>query len=209
MIKQEAMKPGNVLMMPFWLPNLPRFFRVSWFPAQTPSRRVEVAFAARTLFLLLVLAAGAASAATPERLPIEKQVAEIIASSKPTVVHFWAPWCPNCYAELKNKGWSNFIDANPDVNFVFVTTWSGDSGDGRAELVKRGIGAQKNFQLVMHPNTSRKDGEKMESFLGMPMLWLPATWVFRDGKLRYALNYGEVRFPILQQLVKDAAEKWE
>jgi thiol-disulfide isomerase/thioredoxin len=164
----------------------------------------------RNAFLVsLVLSAVAASAATAERLLIEKQVAEIIDSSKPTVVHFWAPWCPNCYAELKNKGWSNFIDANPDVNFVFVTTWSGDSGDGRDELAKRRIGAQKNFQLFMHPNTSRKDGEKMEAFLGLPMLWLPATWVFREGKLRYALNYGEVRFPILQQLVKDAAAKWE
>ena len=133
----------------------------------------------------------------------------MVKSSKPTVVHFWAPWCPNCHAELKNNGWSTFIEANPDVNFVFVTSWSGDSGDGRAELAKRGVGAQKNFQLLMHPNTSRRDEEKMASFLGLPMLWLPATWVFRDGKLRYALNYGEVRFSILQQLVKDAAGKWE
>ena len=168
-----------------------------------------VALATKALLLSLVLAVAATGVSAAERLPVEKHVAEIVNSSKPTVVHFWAPWCPNCYAELKNKGWSNFIDANPNVNFVFVTTWSGDSGDGRAELEKRGIGTQKNFQLVMHPNTSRKDGEKMESFLGMPMLWLPATWVFRDGKLRYALNYGEVRFPILQQLVKDAATKWE
>ena len=162
-------------------------------------------------FLLLVLATivSTATGSSTEFLPVEKQVAKITESTKPTVVHFWAPWCPNCYAELKNKGWSSFIEANPNVNVVFVTSWSGDNGDGRAMLEKLGIGAQKNFQLFLHPNTSRRDDEKMTSFLGLPMLWLPATWIFQGGKLRYALNYGEVRFPILQQLVKDAANKWE
>lgn len=163
----------------------------------------------KRLFFLLAGAVSVATCAVAEILPIEKQVAEIARASKPTVVHFWAPWCPNCYGELRNGGWSDFITANPDVNVVFITSWTGDSGDGRALLAKVGVGAQKNFQLLLHPNTSRKDGEKMTSFLGLPMMWLPATWVFREGKLRYALNYGEVRFPILQQLVKDASEKWD
>ncbi len=160
--------------------------------------------------LLILFSLGfltASNAADP--LPIEQQVAEITKSSKATVVHFWAPWCPNCYGELKNKGWSTFINANPEVNFVFVTSWTGDNGDGRAMLEKLGVGPQKNFQLFLHPNPSRREEDKMTSFLGMPTLWLPATWVFRDGRLRYALNYGEVRFPILQQLVKDAVNKWE
>ena len=161
------------------------------------------------ILFLALFALSVTGAATAEMLPVEQEVAEIAKSAKPTVVHFWAPWCPNCYAELKNKGWSTFINANKDVNFVFVTSWSGDNGDGRAMLEKLGVGPQKNFQLLMHPNTSRRDEEKMTSFLGMPMVWLPATWVFREGKLRYALNYGEVRFPILQQLLKDAASKWE
>jgi thiol-disulfide isomerase/thioredoxin len=162
----------------------------------------------RSVFLLaLVASVGTTGAA--DLLPIEKQVAEIVRSTKPTVVHFWAPWCPNCYGELKGRKWSDFITENKDVNFVFVTSWSGDNGDGRAMLEKLGVGPQKNFQLLLHPNTSRREEEKMTSFLGLPMLWLPATWVFREGKLRYALNYGEVRFPILQQLVKDAASKWE
>lgn len=46
-------------------------------------------------------------------------------------------------------------------------------------------------------------GEEMTSFLGLPVSWLPSTWVFRDGKLRYALNYGEVSFPMLQQPSRD------
>src|SRR5258706_4472971 len=140
------------------------------------------------VFLLAVVMPGAGLRAT-EMLPIENQVAETAKSPRTTVVHFWAPWCPNCYAELKNNGWSKFIDANQDVNFIFVTTWTGDQGDGRAMLAKLGIGAQKNFQLLLNPNTSRQDGEKTESFLGLPLMWLPATWVFREGRLRYALNY--------------------
>jgi thiol-disulfide isomerase/thioredoxin len=142
-------------------------------------------------------------------LPIEKEVAELVKSPKPTVLHFWAPWCPNCYAELSKNGWSNFIAANKDVNFVFITTWSSDMGDGRAVLQKAGVGPQKNFKLLLHPNGSRREEEKMKSFLGLPVTWLPATWVYRDGKLLYALNYGEVRFPVLQQLINDATADWE
>jgi thiol-disulfide isomerase/thioredoxin len=163
----------------------------------------------KLLIFFLALAISARGLAGAELLPIEQQVAETTKSKKPTVVHFWAPWCPNCYGELKNNGWSKFIDANPNVNFVFVTTWTGENGDGRAMLAKLGIGAQKNFQLLLHPNASRRDEDKTTSFLGLPLMWLPATWVFREGKLRYALNYGEVRFPILQQLITDSSRNWD
>jgi hypothetical protein len=43
----------------------------------------------------------------------------------------------------------------------------------------------------------------------MPVSWIPTTWVYRDGRLRYALNYGELRFPVLGQLIKDSTEKWD
>ena len=49
----------------------------------------------------------------------------------------------------------------------------------------------------------------MTVFLGQPVSWIPTTWVFRDGNLRYALNYGELRFPLLQQLIRDSSDKWE
>jgi thiol-disulfide isomerase/thioredoxin len=160
-------------------------------------------------FFFLALALIVPAATAVELLPVEKQVAELVNSPQTTVVHFWAPWCPNCYGELKNKGWTTFINANPGVNVVFITSWSGDNGDGRAMLEKLGVGPQKNFHLFLHPNTSRRDEDKMASFLGIAVTWLPATWVFREGKLRYALNYGEVRFPILQQLVNDTLNKWE
>ena len=44
--------------------------------------------------------------------------------------------------------------------------------------------------------------------MDLPISWVPTTWVFRDGKLRYAINYGEVRFPVLQQMIADKASAW-
>ena len=158
------------------------------------------------LCIWLVACAGPRAA---EPLPIERQVEAAVASPRATVVHFWAPWCANCAFELAKGGWAGFIDRNPKVNVVFITVWHGGDGDGRAALAKNGVGLQKNFQLLYHPNGSRREAEKMATFLGQPVQSVPTTWIYRDGKLRYALNYGEVRFPILQQLVEDAVESWD
>jgi len=138
---------------------------------------------------------------------IEQQVADAAKSPGVTVVHFWAPWCSECRAELANGGWSGSIAANPDVNFVFVTIWN--PTDGRDVLEKNGVGAEKNFELLLHPNGSRKSGEKVSELMGIPISWIPTTWIFRDGKLRYAMNFGELRFPMLQQLIKDSSDSWE
>ena len=140
-------------------------------------------------------------------LKIEEDVAAEVAKPQVTVVHFWAPWCPNSRAELADAGWSTFIDSNWDVKFVFVTMWSGE--DGAAMLRESGIAERGNFVAWRHPAASRKKGERTEVFMDLPVTWLPTTWVFRDGKLRYAFNYGEVRFAMLQQAVRDAAETWE
>jgi thiol-disulfide isomerase/thioredoxin len=142
-----------------------------------------------------------------EPLPIEKEVAEATKSQQVTVVHFWATWCSNCRAELTEGGWKKFIEANSKVNVIFITVR--DEKSGAAELAKYGIGPQKNFRHLQHPNTSRKKDVEMTSFMEMRVGWIPATWIFRDGRLRYALNYGEIRFPILQQLVEDALPKWD
>jgi thiol-disulfide isomerase/thioredoxin len=154
--------------------------------------------------LILVVNGKAADAPS-----VEQQVLEAVKSPQVTVVHLWAPWCPNCKAELAEHGWSNFLGANPEIRVIFVTVWAGEKGDGRATLEQYGVGTQENFELLMHPNSSRKKDDKMTEFLGMPVTWIPTTWVFRDGTLRYALNYGELRFPMLQQMVRDTAEKWE
>ncbi len=139
--------------------------------------------------------------------PIEKQVADAAAGHTVTVVHFWAPWCPNCLHELDRNAWHNFIAVNPDVNVIFVTVWSRE--DGADTLEKNHVGHEPNFKLLPHPNTERGKDERVNRFLGEPIEWVPTTWVMRDGELRFALNYGEVRFPLLQQLVRDASGKWE
>jgi thiol-disulfide isomerase/thioredoxin len=149
----------------------------------------------------------AARAADDPASAIERQVSEATQSAKVTVVHFWAPWCPNCKVELANGGWSGFIAANPDVNFVFVTIWN--PKDGRELLEKNGVGSEPNFQLLLHPNGSRERGQKVSQLLGLPISWIPTTWVFREGKLRYAMNYGELHFPVLAQLIRDSSDKWE
>src|SRR4051812_40706149 len=103
----------------------------------------------------LMLLAGVMAGRAADSREVEQQVAEAVKSPKVTIVHFWAPWCPNCKAELANNGWSTFISNNPDTEFIFVTVWRGEQGDGRAMLEQYGVGAQKNVQLVVHPNASR------------------------------------------------------
>jgi thiol-disulfide isomerase/thioredoxin len=164
-------------------------------------RRILMAAAAAALVSCATRAADDPAAA------LERQVAEATKSAGVTVVHFWAPWCPNCRAELANGGWSGFIAANPGVNFVFVTIWS--AADGRDVLEKNGVGAGKNVRLLTHPNRSRARGEKVTELLGLPISWIPTTWVFRDGRLTYAMNYGELRFPVLQQLIRDSSDSWD
>jgi thiol-disulfide isomerase/thioredoxin len=162
----------------------------------------------------ILLAAVAAAVLVPSSVradekavpAVEQQIADATSSPRVTVVHFWAPWCSNCRAELANGGWSGFIAANPDVNFVFVTVWS--PADGRDVLEKSGVGPQKNFRLLLYPDGPRKRGEKVAELLGIPISWIPTTWIFRDGELRFAMNYGELRFPMLEQLVKDSSENW-
>lgn len=158
-------------------------------------------------FLLLLGLTSAALAQTepPPNADVEKEVTAAIASSRVTIVHLWAPWCPNCMAEIKGHGWRDFISVNPEVGVIFVCVWSPESG--KEILAKYGLDDQDNFEAFHHPNTSRGK-DKMATFLGQQVTWIPSTWIFREGKLRYALNYGEVRFPLLQQLVRDAGAKW-
>ena len=139
-------------------------------------------------------------------LPVEREVGELVASKDVTIVHFWAPWCGNCSAEKKDGGWTNFIASNPGVKFVFVETWN-DGKDSREALAKYNLGAQANLTMLAHPGSRRGDG-RMKSFMDLPVTWLPTTWIWRDGAMRFAFNYGEIRFPILQQLVDDTSDSW-
>ncbi|HNC24069.1 MAG TPA: hypothetical protein PLU52_07680 [Opitutaceae bacterium] len=163
----------------------------------------------RRLLALFLVTSGLLLAAEPPTgwIALEEEVAAAVKGPQVTVVHFWAPWCPNSKAELEHHGWSTFLDLNRDVKFIFVTVRSTD--DGRVLLYDNGLNDQPNLILRHHPNHVRKGEGVIQSFMDLPLTWVPTTWVFRDGQLRFALNYGEVRFPLLQQLIRDAADPWE
>ena len=138
--------------------------------------------------------------------PAEQQVAEAIKAPHLSVVHLWAPWCSNCQAELKSGGWLKTVKDNPEVKFYFVSVWnSGD--DGRAMLAKYELSNQPNVTILADPGP-RTGTEKIKRFLDLPLSWIPATWLYKGGDLRYALNYGEMRFEVLQQFIADSNAKW-
>jgi len=136
----------------------------------------------------------------------EEKLADAIKSPQTSVVHLWAPWCSNCQAELKTGGWTKMINENPQVKFYFVSVWN-DGQDGRAMLNKFGIAAQPNVAILGDPGPRRGEN-KIKQFAGLPLSWIPTTWIYKGGDLRYALNYGEVRFPVLQQFLTDSQSEW-
>ncbi len=159
-----------------------------------------------TLALLTTLNGAVSEKTLAESAALEKEVREIVEGSQVTVVHFWAPWCSNCAAEMKPEGWAKFVNENPEVKVVFLNIWHGGQ-DPAPKLRAAQLGPQENFLARTHP-IAPVAMNKMETFLGQKVQWMPTTWVYRDGKLRYALNYGEIRFEMLQQMVKDAAASW-
>jgi thiol-disulfide isomerase/thioredoxin len=153
------------------------------------------------LTLAFFLAASVSAAS-----PAEQQLTDAIKAPSLSVVHLWAPWCSNCQAELKSGGWLKTVKANPEVKFYFVSVWNGGE-DGRAMLTKFALATQPNVTILADPGP-RSGDSKIKRFLDMPLSWIPTTWVYKGGDLRYALNYGEVRFDVLQQFFADSASEW-
>lgn len=137
--------------------------------------------------------------------PAEVQVAEAIRAPSLSVVHLWAPWCSNCQSELKSGGWLKAIKEHPQVRFFFVSVWNGGE-DGRAMLAKFEVASQPNVTILADPGPRGPD--RLKRFLDLPLSWIPSTWIFKGGDLRYALNYGEVRFDVLQQFLADSNSDW-
>ena len=135
----------------------------------------------------------------------EQRVAEAIKAQHLSVVHLWAPWCSNCQAELKGGGWIKLVKDNPNVHFYFVSVWNGGE-DGAAMLKKFEITDQPNVTILADPGPRGQN--HIKQFAGLPLSWIPTTWVYKGGDLRYALNYGEVRFPVLQQFLDDSESEW-
>src|SRR6266513_4300913 len=153
-----------------------------------------------------ILVALLAATSLRAESPAEQQILEAIRSPDVSVVHLWAPWCSNCQAELKRGGWLKMTKDNPQVKFYFVSVWN-NGEDGRAMLQKFQITDQQNVTILADPGP-RKGDNKIKQFAGMPLSWIPTTWIYKGGDLRYALNYGEVRFPVLQQFHEDSKSEW-
>ncbi len=156
----------------------------------------------RTLILCLFIPAITLQAQSPA----EQKITESIKSPDLSVVHLWAPWCSNCLAELKSGGWLKMVKANPQVKFYFVSVWN-DGENGAAMLKKYGLSDQPNVTILADPGP--RGAGKITRFAGMPISWIPTTWIYKEGDLRYALNYGEIRFPVLQQFLEDSRSGWE
>lgn len=154
---------------------------------------------------LLVLAAFLVTTSVRAASPAEQQLTESIKAPQLSVVHLWAPWCSNCQAELKSGGWLKTIKANPQTRFYFVSVWNSGE-DGRALLAKFDIADQPNVTILADPGPRK--GDKLRRFLDLPVNWIPTTWIFKGGELRYAMNYGEMRFDILQQFLTDSNAEW-
>ena len=67
--------------------------------------------------------------------------------------------------------------------------------------------SQPNVTILADPGPRRGD-DKIKRFLDLPLSWIPSTWIFKGGSLHYALNYGEVRFDLLQQFLTDSNAQW-
>jgi thiol-disulfide isomerase/thioredoxin len=157
-----------------------------------------------TLRLLIFL--GFVTSTLNAQSPVEQKVQNAIKSPELTVVHLWAPWCSNCQAEFKTGGWSKIITENPQVKFYFVSVWN-DGQDGGAMLNKFGVADKPNVTILADPGPRRGEN-KIKQFAGLPLSWIPTTWIYKGGDLRYALNYGEVRFSVLQQFLADSQSEW-
>src|ERR1051325_593429 len=134
-----------------------------------------------------------------------EKVLEAIKSPQLTVVHLWAPWCSNCQAELKSGGWTKTVKDNPQVKFYFVSVWNSGE-EGRAMLKKFEIADQPNVTILADPGPRGQN--HIKQFAGLPLSWIPTTWIYKGGELRYALNYGEIHFPVLQQFLEDSQSEW-
>ena len=167
---------------------------------------LDVVVRTQRLIAFFVALGVFASIAPATPLAAEPQAAEAVKAPGVTVVHLWAPWCGNCKAELKSGGWTKMINDNPQTQFLFVSIWNGGD-DGRALLKTHEIGDQPNVMILTDPGP-RRGPDKLKRFLDLPVSWIPSTWVFKGGELRYALNYGEVRFPVLQQFLEDSNAEW-
>ncbi len=144
----------------------------------------------------------------PPAVPTDAEVAVrgILAEPGVHVIHFWAPWCGNSVDEF--PAWHALLNENrPDATFAFVTVWN-NGRSGREKMNNNGIPSDVAEILQADRGPSGIKELRRKEFLGLPMTWIPSTWIFRGDTLAYAINYGEVSEATLRTLIEDAGRSW-
>ena len=139
--------------------------------------------------------------------PAEKSVAAIVQTDGIHVVHFWAPWCSNSIDELRN-GWYEVVERHPSVSFTFVTIWN--DGESGREAMER-FGLPERVTEVTQPDFGPSDdkAQRRRAFLGLPVTWIPTTWVFhKNGELAFAFNYGELEMEQIDRAIEGVRSPW-
>lgn len=137
----------------------------------------------------------------------EAYVQDVIRNDGLHVVHFWAPWCSNSEREL-GHGWAELVSDNPAVTFTFVTVWN-DGEKGASLLDEYNI--PDRVVEVTQPDLgpSKETAKRRRSFLGLPITWIPSTWIFhQNGELAFAMNYGEMEMETIQSLIDATRTEW-
>ena len=118
------------------------------------------------------------------------------------VVHVWAPWCDNSLHELRPV-WAEPARLGAD-SVTFVTVWT-DGASGAGVLKEYGVEVPE----VVVPGPKPEPEHRRATLLGLPVTWIPTTWVFnRGGLLATAFNHGEVSAARLAEAVQGARSRW-
>lgn len=140
------------------------------------------------------------------RTDAERAVADAVARGGIEVVVFWADWCGNSISQLE-RDLSGAIREHADIGFTFVSLWA-SGASGQSTLREHGI--PDRAQVLAQPGVGQEapKDERDTRFLGLPVTWIPTTWVFRDGRLATAFNYGEVTREQLDAAIEGARSSW-
>ena len=142
----------------------------------------------------------------PPQTDAERAVAEAVASGGVEVVVFWAAWCGNSVSQLE-RGLAGAVEEHEGVGFSFVSLW--DEGRSGADTL-RAYGIPARARVLAQPGVGQEapKDERDTRFLGLPVTWIPTTWVFREGTLATAFNYGEVTRAQLDAALEGAQSTW-
>lgn len=136
----------------------------------------------------------------------EQHVRDILDEGEIEVVIFWAAWCGNSISQLE-RGLAEAVQEHEDVGFTFVSLW--DEGRDGADTL-RAYGIPSRARVLAQPGVGQgaPKEERRKAFMGLPVTWIPTTWVFRNGTLAYAFNYGEVTREQLDAALSGARSSW-